>query len=85
MQSIESLQTKDSYKLHNGSDTADRGFAKRAKMILDMEVAREYLNCAPSFASKLTQWFEGEDYPNPAAIAFEKLNISVAATCMEST
>ena len=73
MQSIESLETKDSYKLHNGSNTANRGFFKRAKMVLDMEAAREYLNCAPSYALKLKQWFAGEDYPNPVAIAFEEI------------
>ena len=73
MQSVKSLETKYSYKLHNKSDTADRGFAKRAKVILDMEAAREYLNCAPSYASKLKQWFAGEDYLNPAAIAFEEI------------
>ena len=73
MQSIESLKTKDSYKLYNGSDTANRDFAKSKKVILDMEVAREYLNCAPSYASELKQWFAGEDYPNPAAIAFEEI------------
>ena len=73
MQSIESLETKDSYKLCNGYNTADRDFAKRAKVILDMEAAREYLNCAPSCALELKQWFAGEDYPNPAAIAFEEI------------
>ena len=73
MQSIKSLETKESYKLHNGYNTTSRGFAKRAKVILDMEASREYLNCAPSYASKLKQWFAGEDYPNPAAIAFEEI------------
>ena len=73
MQSIKSLKTKDSYKLHDGSNTANRDYAKREKVILDMEAAREYLNCALSYASKLKQWFVGEDYPNPAAIAFEEI------------
>ena len=73
MQSIKSLETKDSYKPHNESDTANRGFAKRTKVILDMEAAREYLNCAPSYALELKQWFSGEDYPNPSAIAFEEI------------
>ena len=71
MQSVKSLETKDSYKLHDGSDTANRDFAKRAKVILDMEEAREYLNCALSYALELKQWLAGEDCPNPVAIAFE--------------
>ena len=49
MQSIKSLETKDSYKLHKKSNTANRDFAKKAKVILDMEAAREYLNCIPSY------------------------------------
>ena len=73
MQSFKSLETKDSYKLHNGFVTANRGFVKREKVILDMEAAREYLNCALSYALKLKQWFAGEDYPNPAAISFEEI------------
>ena len=85
MQSVKSFETKDSYKLHDGSDTANRGFDKRAKVILDMEAAREYWNCAPSYASELKQWFAGEDYPNPSAIAFEEMDIFIAAICMEST
>ena len=73
IQSIESLKTKDSYKVHDGSDKANRDFAKRAKVILDMETAREYLKCDLSCSLKLKQWFAGEDYPNPAAIAFEEI------------
>ena len=73
MQSIKSLETKDSYKLHNRSNTANRDFAKRAKVILDMEAAREYLNCAFSYALKSKQWFTSKDYPNPAATAFEEI------------
>ena len=38
-----------------------------------MEVAREYLNCDLSYALELKQWFAGEDYPNPAAIAFGEI------------
>ena len=73
MQSVKSLETKDSYKLHDRSDTANRDFAKREKVILDIEAARKYLNCSPSYALELKQWFAGEDYPKPAAIAFEEI------------
>ena len=40
---------------------------------MDMEAAREYLNCVPSYALELRQWFTGDNYPNLAEVAFEKI------------
>ena len=70
MKRIKPLKTDNIGVGHSGSERIANNFADRADVILDMEAAREYLNCVPSYALELRQWFAGDDYPNPEEVAF---------------
>ena len=73
MKSIKSLKTDNMCVGHSGYESIANDFLDRADVILDMEDARNYLNCIPSYALELRQWFAGDNYPNLAEVAFQKI------------